>query len=68
MRARPRSHAARRLDLGRAAERFGAADVLREVLLDYLDRGVLNVIDEGRAWHVCLNPAEVERYHSLGVG
>jgi hypothetical protein len=49
-------------------ERFGADGVLRDVLLDYLDRGVLNVIDEGRAWHICLNPAEVERYHALGIG
>ena len=49
-------------------ERFGADGALRGVLLDYLDRGVLNVIDEGRAWHVCLNPDEVERYHALGVG
>jgi hypothetical protein len=48
-------------------ERFGADGALRDVLLDYLDRGVLNVIDEGRAWHVCLNPDEVERYHALGV-
>ena len=47
-------------------ERFGAGDALREVLLDYLDRGVLNVIDEGRAWHVCLNPDEVECYAALG--
>jgi hypothetical protein len=23
---------------------------------------VLNVIDEGQAWHVCLNPALVSRY------
>ena len=49
-------------------ERFGADDALREVLMGYLDRGVLNVIDEGRAWHVCLNPAEVERYDALGQG
>jgi hypothetical protein len=47
-------------------ERFGAGDALRGVLLDYLDRGVLNVIDEGRAWHICLNPAEVERFDALG--
>jgi hypothetical protein len=46
-------------------ERFGAADGLREVLLDYLDRGVLNVIDEGRAWHICLNPDHAERYAAL---
>ena len=49
-------------------ERFGADGPLRAVLLDYLERGVLNVIDEGRAWHVCLNPDEVGRYHALGVG
>jgi hypothetical protein len=48
-------------------ERFGADGVLRDVLLDYLDRGVLNVIDEGRAWHVCLNPADVGRYAALGT-
>ena len=47
-------------------ERFGADDALRAVLLDYLGPGVLNVIDEGRAWHVCLNPSEVERYDALG--
>ena len=49
-------------------ERFGADGALRDVLLDYLDRGVLNVIGEGRAWHVCLNPAEVGRYGALGLG
>jgi len=49
-------------------ERFGADGALREVLLSYLDQGVLNVIDEGRAWHVCLNPTEVERYAALGLG
>lgn len=42
--------------------RFGADGAVRQVLLDYLDAGVLNVIDEGRAWHVCLNPAEAEHY------
>ena len=49
-------------------DRFGAGDALRKVLHGYLDRGVLNVIDEGRAWHVCLNPAEVGRYRALGRG
>ena len=43
-------------------ERFGAAGALREVLLDYLDRGILNVIDEGRAWHICLSPDHAARY------
>ena len=48
-------------------ERFGAAGALQEVLIDYLERGILNVIDEGRAWHVCLSPDHVERYRALGI-
>jgi hypothetical protein len=43
-------------------ERFGAREALREVLLGYAESGVLNVIDEGRAWHVCLAPHAVGRY------
>jgi len=42
--------------------RFGADDVLRDVLMDYLERGILNVIDEGRAWHVCLSPDHVAHF------
>lgn len=49
-------------------ERFGAAEVLREVLLGQLDAGVLNVIDEGRAWHVCLAPDHAMRFASLALG
>ena len=30
---------------------------LRGCCIDYRDRGVLNVIDEGQAWHVCLAPS-----------
>lgn len=48
-------------------ERFGASAALREVLLGYSDAGVLNVIDEGRAWHVCLSPHAVARYSMSGV-
>ncbi len=48
-------------------ERFGAADALREVLLAQLDAGVLNVIDEGRAWHVCLAPDHVARFAAIHV-
>jgi hypothetical protein len=48
-------------------ERFGARDALREVLLEYADAGVLNVIDEGRAWHVCLAPHAVARYSMSGI-
>src|SRR5664280_2561602 len=48
-------------------ERFGAADVLREVLLSQLDAGVLNVIDEGRAWHVCLSPGHAARLSTAAI-
>ncbi len=41
-------------------DRFGAADALREVLIDYQKQGTLNVIDEGRAWHLCLSPTAAE--------
>jgi hypothetical protein len=41
---------------------FGAADVLGEILFDYRDRDVLNVIDEGQAWHLCLSPDHVADY------
>lgn len=37
-------------------DRFHASGALRDVLLDYQSSGVLNVIDEGRAWHLCLAP------------
>jgi hypothetical protein len=43
-------------------ETFGAADSLRGILTDYRDRGVLNVIGEGQAWHLCLNPQHVPAY------
>lgn len=37
--------------------RFGARPVLEELLLERRDSGAVNVIDEGQAWHVCINPA-----------
>jgi hypothetical protein len=43
-------------------DRFAAGGALRLVLLDYLDSGKLNVIDEGRAWHVCLAPEAAALY------
>jgi hypothetical protein len=43
-------------------ETFGAADSLRGILTDYRDRGVLNVIGEGQAWHLCLSPEHVPAY------
>jgi hypothetical protein len=42
--------------------RRGGAEALRSVLLGLRDAGVVNVIDEGQAWHVCLNPAWVAHY------
>lgn len=42
--------------------RFGADEVLRAILFDYRDRDVLNVIDEGQAWHLCLSPDHVSAY------
>jgi hypothetical protein len=43
-------------------ETFGAAETLQEILVDYRDRGVLNVIGEGQAWHLCLSPEHVPAY------
>jgi hypothetical protein len=42
--------------------RHGVAPALEDVLTAYRDDGVLNVIDEGQAWHVCLAPAHAGRY------
>ncbi|MFJ6194533.1 DUF5715 family protein [Micromonospora sp. NPDC092111] len=44
--------------------RFGARDVLAEILLARQAAGELNVIDEGQAWHVCLAPAARARLRS----
>ncbi len=41
--------------------RFGARDVLAELLLDRQRAGEINVVDEGQAWHVCLAPAATLR-------
>ena len=48
--------------------RHGVAPALQDVLADYRDAGVLNVIDEGQAWHVCLNPALLDRYATAAPG
>jgi hypothetical protein len=37
-------------------ERFGADHALASTLLDHQARGLVNVVDEGQAWHVCLSP------------
>ncbi len=39
--------------------RFHAHRLLRGLMLDRQRAGEVNVIDEGRAWHVCLSPAAV---------
>ncbi|WP_329009663.1 hypothetical protein OG271_25675 [Micromonospora rifamycinica] len=44
--------------------RFGARDVLAEILLARQAAGEVNVIDEGATWHVCLAPAARARLRS----
>ncbi|BCJ56685.1 DUF5715 family protein [Micromonospora endophytica] len=41
--------------------RFGARDVLAELLLHRQRAGEINVVDEGQAWHICLAPAATLR-------
>lgn len=45
-------------------DRFHASGLLQRILVDYRDAGVLNVIDEGRVWHVCLSPDFTDHYRS----
>jgi hypothetical protein len=40
---------------------FGARETLSRLLLDAQRGDLVNVIDEGQAWHVCVNPAAVDR-------
>lgn len=47
--------------------RLGHDGALRDTLLDLRDRHILNVIDEGRAWHVCLNPAARGEYSAAST-
>ncbi|WP_025617813.1 DUF5715 family protein [Salinispora cortesiana] len=37
-------------------DRFGARDILAELLLARQRAGEVNVVDEGQAWHLCLAP------------
>ncbi len=37
--------------------RFGAHRALQSLLLERQQAGVINVIDEGQAWHACISPA-----------
>ncbi|MFI7576667.1 DUF5715 family protein [Micromonospora sp. NPDC049497] len=41
--------------------RFGARDVLAEILLARQRAGEVNVVDEGQAWHLCVAPAARKR-------
>ncbi|WP_433280871.1 hypothetical protein [Micromonospora sp. CA-244673] len=43
-------------------ERFGARDLLAELLLARQEAGEINVVDEGQAWHLCLAPAARRRF------
>ena len=45
--------------------RHDMARPLQEVLTAYRNAGVLNVIDEGQAWHICLNPAVMSTYEDM---
>ncbi len=44
--------------------RFGADGALAANLLDYQARGLVNVVDEGQAWHVCLSPTGLAELRS----
>ena len=35
---------------------FDSENVLARLLLERQEAGQLNVIDEGQAWHLCVNP------------
>lgn len=39
---------------------LGVAEVLISLLLEYQEAGLLNAIDEGQAWHICVHPAALE--------
>jgi hypothetical protein len=40
--------------------RYDPGDLLGHILLERQDAGQLNVIDEGRTWHLCVNPDACE--------
>ena len=49
----------------------GTDGALRRVLIDCQEAGLANVIDEGQAWHVCINPdsrSELALAYELGPG
>jgi hypothetical protein len=51
--------------------RFDEKQALPSILLEHQDLGELNVIDEGQAWHICINPstrAELAAAYHAEVG
>lgn len=42
--------------------RFGARDLLADLLLARQEAGEINVVDEGQAWHLCLAPTAQRRF------
>ena len=44
--------------------RFDQHHTLRDLLLDRQESGQLNVIDEGQAWHLCVNPSALDELRS----
>ena len=51
--------------------RFEGHRTLGTLLLEYQDAGRLNVIDEGQAWHLCVNPTvrgELRAAYSAQMG
>lgn len=47
--------------------RWQADTVLADILLGYQRAGLVNVVDEGQAWHVCLSPAGRRQFHDEGI-
>lgn len=36
--------------------------IINSCLKMYAEKGIINLIDEGLVWHICLNPAYIEKY------
>lgn len=39
--------------------------VIQEILNEYYEKNIINLIDEERVWHICLNPQCIEHYTQL---
>jgi hypothetical protein len=44
--------------------RFDPGGVLAQILLERQDAGQFNVIDEGQAWHLCVNPGACDDFQA----